>query len=53
MRYLDNAHVEVENVIVEFPKGRLFGEIALTNPEKATRMLSDMTKNECILLVFN
>ena len=43
----------MENVIVEFHKGRLFGEIALTNPDKATRMLSAMTKNDCILLVFN
>jgi hypothetical protein len=58
MRYVDTGNenltcVEVENVVVEFPKGRLFGEIALTNPDKATRMLSGMTKNDSILLVFN
>lgn len=36
-----------------FPKGRLFGEIALLDPSKATRMLSGMTKVDCILLIFN
>lgn len=42
MRYLDTGSegmtsVECENVVVEFPKGRLFGEIALLDASKATR----------------
>ena len=45
--------VEVENIIAEFPKGRLFGEIALLDPSKATRVLSAMTKSDCILLILN
>jgi hypothetical protein len=45
--------VEVENIVAEFPKGRLFGEIALLDPTKATRVLSAMTKSDCILLILN
>lgn len=58
MRYTDTGSdgmytVECENTVVTFPKGRLFGEIALLDPNKATRMLSALTKNDCILLVLN
>ena len=58
MRYLDTGSdemtsVECENVVAEFPKGRLFGEIALLDPSKATRQLSAMTKTDCILLMLN
>lgn len=58
MRYLDTGSegitsVEVENVVAEFDKGRLFGEIALLEPDKATRVLSAMTKTDCILLILN
>ena len=45
--------VEVENIVAEFPKGKLFGEIALLDPSKATRVLSSMTKTDCILLILN
>ena len=51
MRYIDTGSdemytVECENVVVTFPKGRLFGEIALLDPNKATRMLSALTKTD-------
>ena len=45
--------MEVENVVAEFPKGRLFGEIALLDPTKATRALSAMTKTDCVFIVLN
>lgn len=45
--------VECENEVVVFSKGKLFGEIALLDPNKATRMLSALTKTDCILLVLN
>jgi hypothetical protein len=45
--------VEVENVVAEFNKGMLFGEIALLKPEKATRVLSAMTKTDCIFITLN
>ena len=58
MRYTDTGSdgmftVECENNIVTFPKGKLFGEIALLDPNKATRMLSALTKTDSILLVLN
>lgn len=58
MRYTEkgqNGHysVECENTIVTFNKGKLFGEIALLEPSKATRLLSALTKTDCILLVLN
>ena len=58
MRSLDQRghgvnYVEVENVVNEFPKGMLFGEIALINPLKKTRVLSAMTKTNSVLLWLN
>lgn len=58
MRYLENGEdglysVETETVIVTFEKNRLFGEIALLDSTKATRMLSALTKTDCILLLLN
>ena len=46
-------YVEVENVVTEFGKGKLFGEIALLDPTKATRALSAMTKTDCIFIYLN
>lgn len=57
MRYVESGEgattVECENVVAEFERGRLFGEIALLDPDKATRLLSAMTRTDCILLIFN
>lgn len=58
MRYVNTGKeglncVETENVVAEFPKGRLFGEIALIDPSKATRVLSAMTKTDCIFIILN
>lgn len=58
MRFVNTGNegvncVEVENVVVEFPKGKLFGEIALIDPAKATRVLSAMTKNDSIFIILN
>jgi hypothetical protein len=44
---------ECENIVAEFPKGRLFGEIALIDPNKPIRALSAMTKTDCILIWLN
>ncbi len=58
MRHIDTGNegitcVETENVVAEFPKGKLFGEIALLDPAKATRVLSAMTKTDCIFIYMN
>lgn len=37
----------------ELESGRLFGEIALLDPNKATRALSAMCRSDCILLLLN
>lgn len=58
IRYIDTGsegitNVDVENIIVEFYKGKLFGELALLDSSKKTRALSAMTKSDCILLMLN
>lgn len=44
---------ETENIIAEFSAGKLFGEIALTDEKNSCRVLSAMTKTDCILLWLN
>jgi CRP-like cAMP-binding protein len=39
--------------MAEFKTGKLFGELAMMNPDKATRALSAMTKTDCILMELN
>ncbi len=58
IRHLDTidkniTSVEIENIIVTFSKGKLFGEIALLNPDKKVRALSGMTKTDSVLLILN
>jgi CRP-like cAMP-binding protein len=58
VRYLNTGAenvtcVETENIVVEFQTGKLFGEIALLDPSKATRALSAMTKIDSIFLILN
>jgi hypothetical protein len=58
MRYIDTGNegitcVELEIEVAEFSKNRIFGEIALLEPAKATRVLSAMTKTDCILIILN
>lgn len=58
MRFVDTGvesvqTVETENVINEFQAGSLFGEIALMDSSKSIRVLSTMTKTDCILLQIN
>lgn len=58
MRYVNSGNegimcAETENIVAEFPAGRLFGEIALLDETKATRVLSAMTKTDCIMLLLN
>lgn len=45
--------IEIENIVVEFRPGRLFGEIALLEKDKDKRMLSAMTKTDSALLKIN
>jgi CRP-like cAMP-binding protein len=47
------TQVETENIITEFQTGKLFGEIALLDPTKATRALSAMTKTDCVFMILN
>ena len=44
--------IEEETKVVEFPAGKIIGELAMMDP-KATRALSGMTKTDCIFLLLN
>ena len=45
--------IEEETKVGEISIGFMFGEVALTDPEKATRLKSAMANTDCILLLLN
>ncbi len=45
--------IEEEEKFVELGVGTMIGDIAMMNPEKATRMLSGIAKQDCIFLLLN
>lgn len=45
--------VEQEIKIVEVGVGFMIGELAMLDPEKATRALSGMAKTDCVFLLLN
>ena len=45
--------IEEEKKIVDFEVGKLFGEAAMMDPDKALRSLSGMAKTDCIFLLLN
>ena len=45
--------VQVEDIIVTFHIGKLFGENVFQHEGKKTRALSGMTKTDCVLLILN
>lgn len=49
----DRIIVELEHKCGEGNVGDLIGELAMKEPEKATRMLSGMAKTDCIFLLLN